>query len=252
MSIKFSAVCESILTSMDDSEENLRIQLAYLYRIFDYYQWSDLLVTHLSVRVPNENSLLILPFGLSFNEVTPNNLIKVDFDGNIIDSPSGFNINHNGTAVHRAIYTNNFDVNCILHTHSLYGVAISNLAENFLMLDQISAMFYGKIGYHNFETLFINDAKQSKLLEDLDGKATLILKNHGLLTVGQSIAEAFWFHYHLENCCKVQVLTMSTGSKIQQPTLETIVDTATHYDKWREDSAELLFEAAKRKIGLVF
>ncbi len=241
------------------TETNLRKQLAYLYRIFDYYGWCDLIVTHLSVRIPGENALLILPFGVSFKEITPDNLVKVDFDGNILQSSGGFNINKNGTTVHRAIYTNKSEVNCILHTHSHYGVAISNLEEKLYCLDQISMMFYNKIGYHDFETLFINDDKQDPLLKDMAEFNSMILKNHGLLTVGKSITEAFWFHYYLETTCKVQFLTMSTGGKIRHPSLEVIQNTAGKYDKWRNENddisvsdSELLFEAAKRQIGYVF
>ncbi len=241
------------------TEANLRKQLAYLYRIFDYYGWCDLIVTHLSVRIPKENALLILPFGLSFKEITPDNLIKVDLDGNILKSSGGFGINNNGTTVHRDIYANKPEINCIIHTHSYYGVAISNLDENLHCLDQISMMFYNKVGYHDFETLFINDDKQDTLLKDMTGFNSMILKNHGLLTVGNSITEAFWFHYYLETTCKIQVLTMSTGGKIRYPSFECVKNTADKYDKWRNENdhtsvsgSELLFEAAKRQVGYIF
>jgi ribulose-5-phosphate 4-epimerase/fuculose-1-phosphate aldolase len=250
------ALIASIEQIRDPSEENLRRQLAYLYRIFDYYQWCDLIVTHLSVRVPNEDALLINPFGLIFSEVTADNLVKVDFDGNIIESRLGFANNRNGTTVHRAIYRAYPEVNCILHTHSHNGVAVSSLAENLMLLDQIGMMFYGKVGYHDFETLFINDDKQEHLMRDLKGKQCLILRNHGLLAVGKNIPEAFWFYYYLEYACKIQVLTMSTGGKIKPASDEAIQQTATKYDVWREKNehmpvsdSELLFAAAKRLIG---
>ncbi len=176
-----------------------------------------------------------------------------------MQSSGGFNINKNGTTVHRAIYASKPEVNCILHTHSHYGVAISNLEEKLYCLDQISMMFYNKVGYHDFETLFINDDKQAPLIKDMKGFNSMILKNHGLLTVGKSITEAFWFHYYLETTCKVQVLTMSTGGKIRHPSIEAIQNTAGKYDKWRNENddisvsdSELLFEAAKRQIGYVF
>ena len=213
----------------------------------------------MSVRIPGEDALLILPFGVSFKEVTPENLVKVDFKGNILQSHDGFNINKNGTTVHRAIYSHKAEVNCILHTHSQYGVAISNLEEKLHYLDQISMMFYNRVGYHDFETLFINDNHQEQLLKDMNGFNSMILKNHGLITVGKSITEAFWFHYYLETTCKIQVLTMSTGGKIRHPSLEAIQNTAGKYEKWRDENdhiavsdSELLFEAAKRQIGYIF
>ena len=253
------SVEENILKSRSTDEANLRKQLAYLYRIFYHYEWCDLIVTHLSVRIPNENALLIVPFGLAFNEVTPDNLVKVDFDGKIVSSPHGFEINKNGTTVHRAIYQNFPDTNCILHTHSHYGVAVSNLEADLLILDQISMMFYSKIGYHSFDTLFINDNDQNQLLQDLQGKQCVILKNHGLISVGKSIVEAFWFHYYLELSCKIHVLTMSTGGKIKYPPKDTILSTFNRYEVWRNENdhievsdSELLLDAAKRQVSYVF
>lgn len=257
--LTYETVKNNIIAAHDKSEQNLRKQLAYLYRIFDHYGWNDLIITHLSVRVPNENALLILPFGVAFDEVTPDNLIKVDFDGKILESRAGFQINKNGTTAHRAVYKNCPEINCILHTHSTYGVTVSNLEEDLLLLDQISQMFYGKIGYHDFETLFINDNKQEHLLHDMQGKYSMILKNHGLISVGTCIEEAFWFHYYLETTCKLHVLTRSTGGKIKYPSPATVENTAAKYEIWRNKNdhievsdSELLFDAAKRKVGYIF
>lgn len=257
--LTYKQIEDNIVASRALTEANLRKQLAYLYHIFNHYGWCDLIVTHLSVRIPNEDALLIIPFGLSFDEITPDNLVKVDFHGTVLKSQDGFNINKNGTTVHRAVYRNDPGINCILHTHSQYGVALSNLDSEFLMLDQISMMFHNKIGYHNFDTLFINDNEQNHILSDMKGKQSLILKNHGLITVGNSITDAFWFHYYLENCCKVQILTMSAGAKIHHPAQATVENTASKYELWRNKNdhinvsdSELLFDAAKRKVGYIF
>lgn len=257
--IQYDKIKENIIKSRENSEANLRKQLAYLYRIFDYYDWCDLIVTHLSVRVPNEDALLIVPFGASFDEVTPDNLVKVDFEGNVLESRAGFQINKNGTTVHRAIYKNLPHVNSILHTHSLYGTALSNLDVDFMMLDQISMMFHHKVGYHDFEKLFIKDDEQMSLIKDMEGKNSVILKNHGLITVGSSIVEAFWFHNYLEKSCKLQMLTMSAGQKIKYPSAQTVDETAAKYELWRNKNdhievsdSELLFDAAKRKVGYIF
>lgn len=244
-----AAIDASMKQASKPTEENLRVQLAYLYRIFDYYGWCDLIVTHLSVRIPSENTILINPFGLTFREITPENLVKIDLDGNVLESKSGLPNNKNGSTVHRAVYRQNPNINCILHTHSHYGVAVSALQEKLMLLDQIGMMFHNKVGYHDFEKLFINDATQQALIEDLQNNQCLILKNHGLLTVGNSIPEAFWFHYYLEYTCKIQVLTMSTGGKIQHASEAAIEKTAASYDHWRELDAQLLFEAAKRQVG---
>ncbi len=243
------AIYTSIKAANEQTEANLRVQLAYLYRIFDYYSWCDLIVTHLSVRIPSENTLLINPFGLAFKEVTPENLIKLDMDGNILESKTGLLNNHNGSTVHRAVYRHNPNVNCIFHTHSHFGVAVSCLQEKLMLLDQIGMMFHNKVGYHDFEKLFVNDETQQALIDDLKDNQCLILKNHGLLTVGSSITEAFWYHYYLEYACKIQVLTMSTGGKIQHVSQAAIEKTAASYDNWRDGDSQLLFEAAKRLVG---
>jgi ribulose-5-phosphate 4-epimerase/fuculose-1-phosphate aldolase len=257
--LTYNKIEKNIVAARSQDEENLRKQLAYLYRIFHHYDWCDLIVTHLSVRVPNQKSLLIIPFGLSFDEITPDNLVKVGFDGTIIESRKGFQINKNGTTVHRAIYSKSPEINCILHTHSHYGVAVSNLEEDLLLLDQIAMMFHGKIGYHDFETLFINDNEQDHLMKDIKDKNSVILKNHGLITVGNSITDAFWFHYYLETSCKLHILTRSAGTNIKYPSSDTVKNTAAKYEAWRNKNdhldvsdSELLFDAAKRKIGYIF
>ncbi len=257
--LNYEQLQHNIIAARSLSEANLRKQLAYLYRIFYHYDWCDLIVTHLSVRVPKQDALLILPFGLSFNEITPENLIKVDFTGKVLESKFGFKINQNGTTAHRAIYRACPEINTILHTHSTYGVTVSNLEQDLLLLDQIAMMFSGKIGYHDFDTLFINDNQQDKLLQDILGKNVVILKNHGLISVGNSIAEAFWFHYYLETSCKLHVLTMATGGKIKYPAANTVKNTAEKYDLWRNandhmelSDSELLFDAAKREIAYIF
>ncbi len=254
MAVTGETIRASINQATELSEGNLRQQLAALYHIFDYFGWSDLIVTHLSVRVPGEEALLINPFGVAFKEICAENLLKVDFDGNIIDSPHGHPLNNNGCTVHRAIYRGRSDIQTILHTHSLYGTAVSSLKEGLLLLDQIAMMFHNRIGYHNFDTLFIHDNDQKKLLEDLGNNNCMILRNHGLLTIGSDIAEAFWYHYYLENSCKLQVTTMSTGGTIQLADEEVIKETAARYDHWREHNQGdgvpgdkwLLFDAAKR------
>lgn len=257
--ISYEQVRASAIASRANNEANLRKQLAYLYRIFNHYGWDDLIVTHLSVRLAEEEALLILPFGLSFDEITPENLIKVDFAGNILTSTQGFNINQNGTTVHRSIYKARPEINCILHTHSHYGVVMSSLQEELQFLDQIAMMFYNKLGYHDFEKLFINDNEQQQLLHDIEGKNSMILKNHGLLSVGKTLVEAFWFHYYLELSCKNQVSALSTNSKLKLPDIEIIKATSHKYDTWRDKNehvelsdSELLFEAAKRKVGYIF
>lgn len=255
MTLEQQHIDQSVQQAMQMTEENLRKQLAYCYRIFDYYGLCDLIVTHLSVRVPNEDALLILPFGVSFKEITPDNIVKVDMDGRIIESKNGFEINNNGTTVHRAIYRSKPEVNCIFHTHSLHGAAVSCLEQGFLILDQIGMMFHDKVGHHDFDTLFINDNQQKQLIDDMADNQCMILRNHGLLTVGSTIQEAFWYHYYLEVSCRLQITAMSAGA-LRMPKPQAVAETAKKYELWKNENSGdipgdsyLLFEAAKRQVG---
>ena len=250
---------ESILSEwkdiQDNSEASLRQQLAALYRIIDNNGWADVILTHCSVRLPGEDAYLFIPFGLMFNEINADNIIKVWFTGEI-DSPCGFPINVNGSRAHTAIYKNRRDVNCIIHTHSNNGVAFSNSKKQLLCLDQTTMFLHNAVGYHEFNTLFINDREQKQLVADLSNHKCVVLRNHGLLAIGESVPLAFWNYYFLERACGTELQLLSAGIDISNPDNKIKDEVSAQYAFWNTSengypgSADLLFLAEKRRLKL--
>ncbi len=249
---------ESILLEqqylLDTSESALRNHLTTLYHILDHNGWSDAIFTHCSARLPNEDAYLINPFGLMFNEVNADNIIKVKFNGGI-ESPCGFPINDNGVVAHTAIYQRRNDVNCIIHTHSPNGVAFSNLNCELKCVDQLNMFLFDQIAYHEFNELFIADNSQNHMLKDLDNKLCMIMRNHGLIALGSNIPMAFWNYYFLERACGAELQLMSTGQEIKNPIHTTKEAVAKQYQIWHQEfegfpgNADLLFLAEKRRLS---
>jgi len=205
------------------AEWDLRIELAACYRAFVHYGWTDLLFTHLSARVPNEdNQYLINPYGLLFQEITASNLIKVDFDGNVIDGDYPFN--DAGHAIHTAILRARSDIHVALHSHTRAGMAVSCMSEGLLPLTQQANEIGDLICYHNYAIATDNAEECEMLGKDLADKWLMIMRNHGLLSVGRTVGEAFYYLYTLENACKVQVDVMQSGSTPVLPSQKAIDD----------------------------
>jgi ribulose-5-phosphate 4-epimerase/fuculose-1-phosphate aldolase len=216
-------------TRTDLSERELRVQLAAAYRLIDRYGMSDLIYTHISVRLPGEEpNFLINPFGLMFNEITASSLVKVDLNGNILED-NGYPINPAGFVIHSAVHAAREDVLCVMHTHSRYGMAVSALECGLLPITQFALQFYDQVAYHNYEGLALELEERERLIADLGNKQVMILRNHGLLTAGQSIPEAFYLLYYLEKSCEVQILAQSAGSPIAYPSEEVCDRTAKQF-----------------------
>ena len=255
---KTYSVTKELITSewkllQDNSESAQRERLATLYHIIYYNGWSDAIFTHSSLRLSNEDSYLFNPFGLMFNEITSDNLVKVMFNGDI-ESPCGYPINRNGSVIHTAIYKARPDVNCIIHTHSPNGVAFSNSKCELIGLDQTTMFLTNNVGYHEFNTLFTMDDKQEQLIMDLDNKNCMILRNHGLLAVGPSVPMAFWNNYYLEHACASQLKLVSQGIEINNPDFNIKEEVTKQYMHWHKSedeypgNADLLFLAEKRRL----
>lgn len=197
-------------------EQELRVQLAAAYRLIDRFQMSDLIDTHISARLPDSEGFLLNPFGMMFHEITSSSLVKVDFQENAINS-QGWSVNPAGFAIHSAIYSARTDVNCVLHTHSRFGTAVSMLECGLLPASQFALLFYNRVAYHDYEGVALDLAERERLVQDLENKDVMILRNHGLLTVGQTIAEAFILMFYLEKACETQILAQSTGSPLIVP-----------------------------------
>lgn len=197
-----------------DVERQLRVDLAACYRLIDLYGMSDGILNHISARVPGEQAhFLINPFGMLYEEITASSLIKIDLDGTVIENANpGYSVNLPGYVIHSAIHGARHDVACVLHTHTPAGMAVSALECGLLPLNQTAMRFAGSIGYHDFEGVVVDLDERERLVRNLADNDALILRNHGLLTVGRTVAEAFVNMQRLERTCQTQLLTMSAGS----------------------------------------
>ncbi|MDB6142003.1 MAG: class aldolase and adducin N-terminal domain protein [Pseudomonas sp.] len=193
-------------------EWQLRKELAACYRLIAHYRMSDLISTHISVRLPGpDHHFLINPYGLFFEEITASNLVKIDLQGaKVEDSP--YPVNPAGFVIHSAIHRAREDAHCVLHTHTKAGCAVAAQEEGLLPVNQISMEFYGRVGYHDYEGIALSFDEQKRLVADLDDNAVMILRNHGLLTVGESASQAFLRMYYLEKACEIQIAAQAGGT----------------------------------------
>jgi len=199
---------------MTDAERQLRIDLAACYRLVALYGWDDLIFTHISARVPGpEHHFLINPYGMTFDEVTASSLVKIDLEGNkVVESP--YEINPAGFTIHSAIHAAREDAKCVLHTHSVNGVAVSASRGGVLPISQQSIFVLASLGYHDYEGVALHEGEKPRLVRDLADKSFLMLRNHGLLTVGSTIADAFVLMYIFEAACMIQLRAQSASSEL--------------------------------------
>ncbi|WP_332814317.1 class II aldolase/adducin family protein [Ramlibacter sp.] len=196
-------------------EWELRVQLAACYRLVALYGWSDLVFTHISARVPGpEHHFLINPYGLMFDEITASSLVKVDQRcSKVIDSP--FPVNPAGFTIHSCIHDARPDVGCVLHTHSRAGVAVSAQKCGVLPISQQSTFVLASLAYHDYEGVALRDDEKPRLVADLGDRNFLMLRNHGLLVVGPTVADAFLSMYIFENTCRIQIDAQAGGELVQ-------------------------------------
>jgi ribulose-5-phosphate 4-epimerase/fuculose-1-phosphate aldolase len=215
----------SLRGTVSSEEWAARVDLAACYRLVAHYGWEDLVFTHITARVPGAgDQFLINPYGMFFDEITASSLVKIDLQGNkVADSP--FPVNPAGFVIHSAIHAARHDARCVLHTHTLNGVAVSAQREGLLPISQHSIFVLASLGYHDFEGPALRDDEKPRLVADLGDKSSLILRNHGLLTVGESVADAFVAMYYLEASCAIQVRAQSGGGELI-PVAKEIVDAA--------------------------
>lgn len=197
-----------------DEEWRLRVDLAACYRAIAMYGWDDLIFTHISARVPGpDDHFLINAYGLLFEEMTASSLVKVDLDGNVVLETT-HPVNPAGFTIHSAVHEVRPDAGCVLHTHTRAGVAVSAQADGLLPLSQISLIPYASLAYHDYEGIALNEDEKPRLVADLGDRNFLILRNHGLLTIGATVPEAFLFMYALETACQAQLAAMSGGAEL--------------------------------------
>ncbi|TFV88375.1 class II aldolase/adducin family protein [Oxalobacteraceae bacterium OM1] len=204
----------SMQDRVSPEEWQTRVDLAACYRLVADFGWSDLIFTHITARVPGtEDQFLINPYGLMFDEITASSLVKIDLHGNKLhDSP--FPVNPAGFTIHSAIHSARHDAQCVLHTHSVNGVAVSAQKEGVLPLSQQSIFILSSLAYHGYEGVALNEDEKPRLVADFGDKTYMMLRNHGLLTVGKTIADAFLNMYIFEAACMIQIRAQSGGGEL--------------------------------------
>ncbi len=217
---------DTVRNQVSDEEWAVRVDLAACYRLIAMYGWDDLVFTHISARVPGPHEhFLINAYGMLFEEMTASSLVKVDLAGEkVLDSPHP--VNPAGFVIHSAVHEARPDVGCVLHTHTKAGVAVSAQADGLLPISQISLFPYASLGYHDYEGVALNDEEKPRLVADLGSNNALILRNHGLLTTGATIADAFLNMYALETACQTQIMAQSSGGElvmVPQPIVDGIL-----------------------------
>ncbi len=200
---------------VSDIEWQLRVELAALYRLCALYGWTDLVFTHISARLPDENGaerFLINPYGVLFDEMTASSLVKIDLEGNIVgDSP--YFINPAGFTIHSAVHAARSDAGCVMHVHTPYGVAVSVQKKGLRKYTQFSMVVHDDLAYHDYEGIALDLDERERIVADMGAKNFLILRNHGTLVVGGNCALAFLRMYFLEQACKTQILAQAAGNK---------------------------------------
>lgn len=238
----------SVRDRVSATEWAARVDLAACYRLCAHYGMTDLIYNHISLSIPGtDNQFLINAFGLHYEEITASNLVKIDVDGNPLDdeakdiSPAGF-------VIHSAIHRARPDAACIFHTHTRAGVAVAAQKHGLLPISQHAVRFYNRVGYHAFEGLALDDAERQRLVTDLGGHNVLILKNHGLITCGKTVRDAFELMYYLEMSCQIQISALAGGHEIIHPSAEICERSAQQYENIQEFIGDRDWQALRRQL----
>ena len=219
----------NIKIKYNEEEWNNRVNLAACYHLADYFKMSDIIWNHITAKTCSEkDTFLINKFGLRYDEVTASNLLEIDLDGNIVNGVG--EINETGYVIHGAIHKNRKDIYCVMHTHSRAGLAVSCFKEGLKPMIQDSAIFDNRVSYHEWEGMSTDSEECDRLSKSLGANKVMILRNHGLLTCGESIAEAFMLMYYLDRSCKTQIDAESTGEKLIIPSNNIMEYAAGQYD----------------------
>lgn len=210
-------------------EWETRVQLAAAYRLVEMNGWDDLIYTHISARVPGtDHEFLLNPLGLTFDEICASNLVKINLNGDVLDG-SPYRVNKAGFVIHGAIHEAREDAGCVLHLHSDYGVAVSMQEEGLLPLSQTAMVVNFDLAYHDYEGIATREDEKERLVANIGSKSSVILRNHGTLTIGKSVGDAYEKMYRLERACKYQILAQASGkafAKPQENAMENVIQGA--------------------------
>ena len=235
---------------VSSEEWEKRVDLAACYRLMHVYGLTEMVANHISARVPGEDgTFLINPYGMLYEEMHASCFLKIDLDGNILFNPTEYDVNKAGYVIHSAIHAARHDVDCCIHTHSLEGMAVSAMKVGVLPIAQ-TAMRHSDIAYHDYEGPALNLDERERLVNDLGNREVMILRNHGLLAVGPTIAECFNNIFQLERACQLQVMTLSCNAEIQYPPEEVIRHTQEGFKRGRK-WGKLEWPALLRKLDRI-
>ena len=229
-------------SEISEAERQARVDLAACYRLAAHYRMTDVIYTHITARVPDEpGHFLINPYGFRWEEITASSLVKIDVEGNKVDD-SPYRVNPAGFTIHSAVHRARHDASWVMHTHTKDGIAVASMEEGLLPLNQTSLQFYGRLGYHDFEGIALNLEERERIVADLGGYPAMILRNHGLLTVGENAAQMFSNMFYLEQSCAIQVATLSTGRPVMLVSDEIARRVTGQYDQMAFDDGDLMLE----------
>ena len=232
----------------ETQEQRIRRDLAACYRLVALFGWDDMTLTHISARLPGKEVFLINPYGLFFEEITASSLVKIDSAGEILE-PTPYRVNPAGFVIHSAIHMAREDIGCIIHLHTRDGIAVSTLEEGLLPLAQSAMVIGDEIAYHEYEGVATNIEERARLQRDLGDKNLMLLRNHGTLTVGKTVADAFRRISILERACSVQVAALSMGRPIHHPAPDVVETTARKFPPQALTAlAELAWPALLRRL----
>lgn len=222
----------SVRERVSAEEWDTRVNLAAAYRVAAYFRWTDLIYTHISARVPGgEPHFLLNAFGLTWDEVKASNLVKVDYDGEIIDDPTGLGCNRAGFVIHSAIHKARPEINCVVHTHTAAGIGVSAQEQGLLPLSQHAMRLTGNVSYHDYEGAALELDERERLVADMGSCMTMILRNHGLLAGGRSVREAVDYMYYLERACQAQIAALAGGAKVVMPSKAIAEKVAAQFER---------------------
>ncbi|GAB2699557.1 class II aldolase/adducin family protein [Aliiglaciecola aliphaticivorans] len=233
-------------------EAILRRDLAAAYRLAAMLGWEDTLYTHFSVRLPGDGipRFLINPFGLMFDEICASDLVVVDSQGKILEGDADYNLA--GFTIHSALHMARDDAHCVMHTHTLAGMALAACDDGLLMLNQISTEFYDRLGYHDYEGVAWNLEERKRIQHSLGNNIGLVLRSHGLLTVGESVADAFQIMYYLNRACEIQLAASQMGSLSKMSTISNeLAQYVSSQFKKVEHERHIVWQAWLRKLDRI-
>jgi ribulose-5-phosphate 4-epimerase/fuculose-1-phosphate aldolase len=240
-------VASAAMRRWTPEERAARVELAACYRLIAKYRMTDLVYTHISARIPGTEHFLLNPYGFLFEEVCASNLVRIDADGAVMeDTP--YEVNPAGFTIHSAIHRARLDVGCVLHTHTRAGIAVSCMREGLLPLSRIAMQFHDRIAYHDYEGIALDLDERERLARDLGQKKAMILRNHGLLTAGESVAEAFSLMFYLERACETQIAALSAGRELILPSPEVCEKVARQYEDDDEPAGTREWRALLRQL----